>query len=58
MSLKTRISKLEESVTPGEEIELTIRRVITDRREVLLGEAEPDPALGDRVEEKIVRVTL
>ena len=55
MNLKNRIRKLEKSVIPGEEIELKIRTVITDRREVLLGQAPPDEALGDRIEEQIVR---
>lgn len=56
MSIKNRIRKLEKSVTPGQEIEVTVITVITDRREVLLGQAPPDEALRDRVEEKTVRV--
>lgn len=57
MQLKDRIKKLERMLSEkgGDEIEMTIRTIISDRREVLLGEAEPDPSLGDRVEERTIR---
>lgn len=58
MSLKARVKKLEREIQPGEEIKITIKTAITNRREVLLGQAPPDEALGDRIEEKTIRVNL
>jgi len=62
MSLKTRIDKLEKAVTTGEETnnvrsrEIKIIILVSNRREVLLGEMAPDTALGDKVEKHTVPI--